>query len=172
MIHGGAIESGMPIDFANSTIVNNSSPQGGGLVMSQLARFKNSIVANNSGGNCAGANQSFGNNLSSDQSCNFGAKGDLTGINPMIGPPTMTAGVRLTHILRPGSPGIDAGNEGGCTDFSGGPLAFDQLGMPRHQDGNGDAEAACDMGALESPSPSSTQLRVASQLYRKSNAPR
>jgi hypothetical protein len=58
-----------------------------------------------------------------------------------------------------GSPAIDAGPPGGCTDFStpAVELITDQRGEPRHWDGDGLGGAVCDIGAFELiPVPGST----------------
>jgi hypothetical protein len=47
----------------------------------------------------------------------------------------------------PGSPAIDAGNLGGCTDNFGATLAVDQRGAPRPANGAG--LTRCDIGAFE-----------------------
>jgi len=49
-----------------------------------------------------------------------------------------------TYALVTGSPAIDAVNNGTCP-----PPATDQRGIGRPQDGNGDGDPACDIGAYE-----------------------
>ncbi|HKF93241.1 MAG TPA: choice-of-anchor Q domain-containing protein [Gammaproteobacteria bacterium] len=53
-------------------------------------------------------------------------------------------GPMQTYALVTGSPAIDAVNNGTCP-----PPATDQRGIGRPQDGNGDGDPACDIGAYE-----------------------
>ena len=62
--------------------------------------------------------------------------------------PVNNGGPTPTHALVPGSPAIDAGGTV-CTDAEGNPLLTDQRGEPRPVDGDGDGQAACDIGAFE-----------------------
>nr|WP_298146848.1 right-handed parallel beta-helix repeat-containing protein [uncultured Pseudomonas sp.] len=59
-------------------------------------------------------------------------------LSPTLSKPSETL---WFHTLLPGSPAIDAGI-GDCS-------AYDQRGVPRPQDGNGDGVAVCDLGAVE-----------------------
>jgi hypothetical protein len=117
---------------------------GGGI--SALATLQNSIVANNVGGNCSGTMTSNGYNLSSDGTCNFDKTGDLNNTDPKLGQLGNHGGPTQTIPLLSGSPAIDAGNPGGCTDGQGHLLKTDQRGKPRpdKEDSGG-----CDMGAYE-----------------------
>ena len=148
--HGGGIISGGATTISNSTFSGNSAQGslgsfGGGIYGN--ATLQNSIVANSpSGGNCSGTMTSKGYNLSSDGTCNFNAHGDLNNHDPLLGPLQNNGGPTETMALLPGSPAIDAGNPGGCTDGQGHLLKTDQRGMPRP-----DREdiVGCDIGAFE-----------------------
>jgi hypothetical protein len=131
------------LTISNSTI---SANRGGINVNLGTATLQNSIVANNSGQNCSNVVTSNGYNLSSDGSCNFNGPGDLNNTNPMLGRLHYNGGPTQTQALLSGSPAIDAGNPGGCTDGHGHLLKTDQRGKPRH-----DKEdiGGCDMGAYE-----------------------
>jgi CSLREA domain-containing protein len=159
-MRGGAIETALAMQFAGSTIVGNSAPETGGISISaKVAKFKNTIVAGNSGGDCNGTPSflnSLGYNLSSDGSCNFVAKGDIGNTEPNAGPLADNGGPTRTHSLGPGSPAIDGGNPGGCTDFKNNPLTTDQRALERVRDGDGDGDSVCDIGAFELQDPAPT----------------
>jgi hypothetical protein len=145
--HGGGIYGGVEV-ISNSTISGNSvtgsQAFGGGIYT--FATLQNSIVANNTGGNCFTSITSNGYNLSSDSTCNFNNTGDLNNTDPKLGPLQNNGGPTQTQALLSGSPAIDAGNPNGCTDGQGHLLKTDQRGMPRpDQEDTG----GCDMGAYE-----------------------
>ena len=143
---GGAIAIFGPLSINNGTLSGNSAMQGGGVYVTGSATVQNTILASNGGGNCSGSITSKGYNLSSDTTCNFAFTGDLNNTNPMLGPLQYNGGTTETMALLSGSPAIDAGNHGGCTDGQGHLLTTDQRGMPRPDTG----ETGCDIGAFES----------------------
>jgi HYR domain/Right handed beta helix region len=127
------------VTITNSTFFGNSAGSGGGIYRcSGTVTIKNTIVANNSGGNCVGVS-SAGNNLSSDGTCSPIAS-DLANTNPQLGPLQNNGGPTQTHALLTGSPAINAGSNTGC------PSA-DQRGVSRPQAGT------CDIGAFEVVAP-------------------
>jgi hypothetical protein len=146
---GGGIESpsGSALTISNSTLSGNIAGAGGA-ISSYLSPvvLQNTIVANNTGGNCNGTMTSSGYNLSSDNTCNFNGTGDLNNTDPKLGQLGNYGGPTQTIPLLFGSPAIDARNPGGCTDGQGHLLKTDQRGKPRH-----DKEdiGGCDMGAYE-----------------------
>jgi hypothetical protein len=153
--HGGAIQNGGilyhapgTLTISNSTFSGNEAGDGGGIfnVKGSTAVLQNSIVANNTGGNCHGALTSNGYNLSSDDSCTFDGMGDLNHTDPRLGRLKRNGGPTPTMALLPGSPAIDSGNPIGCTDSHGHLLTTDQRGEPRpdKEDSGG-----CDRGAYE-----------------------
>jgi hypothetical protein len=118
----------------NSTISGNSANNGGGILTSGgTATLKNTIVANNEGGNCAGlpVTDDGGNLEWPGNDCGFALSAD-----PLLGPLADNGGPTQTHALQPDSPAIDAAVE--CP-----PPATDQRGVSRPQ---GDA---CDIGSFE-----------------------
>jgi hypothetical protein len=75
--------------------------------------------------------------------------GNLWGVDPRLGPLQDNGGRTETHALLADSPAIDAGNPSGCMSEISHYLTVDQRGAMRTVDGNGDEQAACDMGAFE-----------------------
>ena len=148
---GGGITNkhGGEMDLYNTTVSENSAPNGGGIhSYAGTTSLKNTIVANNpsdsdcynQGGNALLSN---GHNLDSDGTCNLDpAKDDLPGTDPRLGPLQDNGGSTLTHALLFGTPAIDAGDNSGCP-------ATDQRGFVRPMDGDGDGTATCDIGAFE-----------------------
>lgn len=141
--NGGGLYNRSDTILTNVTFNGNtaSGPETGGNIFNvwQLAT-QNTIVANSEAdGNCFNSDgflNSLGHNLDSANTCGFGAMGDLTNTNPLLGPLQDNGGATLTHALLPGSPAIDTGDNNGC------PLT-DQRGVSRPQG------AICDIGAFE-----------------------
>ena len=171
---GGGVFTNGAMTLTNVTISGNSASDGAGFRNAGTASltnvtingntgigmenfdgpitFKNTIVANNSGGNCStrsGPIVSDGHNLDSGNTCGFTGTGDLINTNPQLGPLQDNGGPTFTHALLTGSPAIDAGNP--AVPGSGGNAcaATDQRGFVRPIDGNGDSTATCDIGAFE-----------------------
>ncbi len=121
--------------LTNVTLSDNSATQGGsgGIRNDGTATLTNTIVANSVGGNC-NTTISGSSNLSSDNTCGFGAGRD--NVAAMLGPLANNGGATKTHALLPGSPAIDFGTDAGC------PYT-DQRGASRP------IGAHCDVGAYE-----------------------
>jgi len=144
---GGGISNSGTLIIKNGTLSGNASTSGGGIYNNGAATLQNSIVANSpSGGNCSGTMTSHGYNLSSDGTCDFDGTGDLKNANPLLGPLQNNGGPTQTAALLSGSPAIDSGNPGGCTDSQGHLLKTDQRGAPRPDT---EDTAGCDRGAYE-----------------------
>jgi hypothetical protein len=154
--HGGGTYSCRTTTLNNSTISGNS---GGGLYIvgdvmpygcDGLVIASNSIVANSVGGpDCSlylveepwGATFSdAGHNIVEDGTC-IEAPNSSSGA-PRLGPLAQNGGPTLTHALLPGSPAIDAGDDGACPET-------DQRGRLRPEDGDRDGTATCDIGSVE-----------------------
>jgi hypothetical protein len=150
ILNGGLFQSSGTLVINNSTFSGNVASEGeaGGIfnVEGSTVVLQNSIVANNTGGNCHGAVTSNRFNLSSDNTCNFDSTGDLNNTDPKLGRLRNNGGPTKTLALLPGSPAIDSGNPSGCTDGAGRLLKTDQRGKPRHDK---EDSGGCDRGAYE-----------------------
>ena len=138
---GGAIYldgGGSSVSLTNCTIAGNSAIIGGGGIRRNggTITLKNTIVANNTSGNCSGTITSGGNNLDSANTCAFAGAGDKINSNPLLGALQDNGGPTDTLALATGSPAIDAGTATGAP-------ATDQRGVLRPQG------AAYDIGAFE-----------------------
>jgi hypothetical protein len=108
---------------------------------------KNTIVAGNSIVNCGdfgqlgGVISSQGNNISSDDSCDFTKSTDKQNTNPLLGPLQDNGGPADTRALLPGSPAVDAANATACPQH-------DRRGVVR-KDGDKDGTVVCDIGSFE-----------------------
>ena len=154
-------------NLASVTIVGNSAGSatvsgiGGGIANVGQVHMGNALLAGNTlqgpspiGPDCWGSNAitSQGYNLiqtttgcpiTGDQS------GNLTGVDPQVGPLADNGGPTETHALLAGGPAIDAGDPAGCADAAGTLLLEDQTGDPRTADGDSDGTARCDIGSFE-----------------------
>jgi CSLREA domain-containing protein len=157
---GGGIEaaSGV-IGVGNVTLAQNTAPSAGGFHSAATVHVLNTILADNTGGNCGGSVSSFGNNLDTGASCAFAEPGDLTGLPAMLGPLHDNGGFAETHALLPGSPALEAGNDLACRPT-------DERGITRPQG------LHCDIGAFEAESPATaTPPTVTSTLTLTPTSP-
>lgn len=134
---GGLHLKGYSAVLRGSTITGNAAVASGGgvsgLTTDSDTAAKNTIIALNTGGDCAGWMNSLGHNLDGDETCGFTAASDLPGEDPKLGPLAANGGPTQTHALLADSPAIDAGSDGDCEDT-------DQRNVPR---------PVCDIGAYE-----------------------
>ncbi len=140
---GGLSENNTVTTLTNVTILDSLERSGlvhGSYNGTHTLTLRNTVVAKTTyEGNCnisSGTLVSQGGNLDSDGSCHLPASGNLTGVDPRLGPLTLNGGPTATHAPLPGSPVLDAGAPSGCP-------ATDQRGVPRPQGGR------CDIGAVE-----------------------
>ena len=147
---GSGIVNGGSLTLTNVTVAENS---GAGLAAGAIGSvsLKNSIMGQNSAADCTASPgiTSLGHNLDSDGACELSGLGDISKVDPKLGPLADNGGVvptvvphTHTHALLAGSPAIDAGDNSGC------PVT-DQRSIQRPLDGNGDGTAVCDRGAFE-----------------------
>jgi predicted outer membrane repeat protein len=143
---GGAIHQDDPAHAGlvrASTLAGNSASYGGGISAVQggvqTLFVGMSILAGNSGGNCAGVLGSNGYNLSSDTHCGgvFTATGDANNLALPLQPWGDYGGSTASMPPQPGNPAIDRVPLASC-----GPAA-DQRGALRP------VGSACDSGAVE-----------------------
>ena len=142
-LDGGGLNNAGTATVVNSTFLGNSATEGAGIFNDLLfkAELANTIVANSeSGNNCFGRVDSLGHNLDSDGSCAFSEEGDLSGVDPLLGPLEDNGGSGLTHIPQAGSPVVDAGDDAAAPNS-------DQRQARRPQ---GDAS---DLGSVELDAP-------------------
>jgi hypothetical protein len=152
---GGGIYNAGTLTLSNSTLSDNYASGGCGGIYNEdggTATVGNTIVAGNSSPavpDVSGAFSSLGYNLIGvgDGATGFTGAGDQVGtigspIDPLLGPLADNGGPTWTHALLPGSPAIDAGDPAATGDF-------DQRGLARIVDGNGDGTATIDIGAYE-----------------------
>lgn len=142
--------------LTNSTVLENSAPngEGGGINLSSFLRqgnalIQNSIIANNSGGDCvnnAGITPTATNSLIGDGGINCGTP-LLTG-DPKLGPLRKNGGPTPTHALLADSPAIDAGDDAVCDTLpkNARDRPTDQRGRSR---AGPRAGSHCDIGAYE-----------------------
>jgi CSLREA domain-containing protein len=138
--HGGGMGTA---NLSHVTIAYNSAiTEGGGIYNTANASIASThlVVVHNDGGNCIGeAGSSWQTpfpNLDSDGTC----PGFDTG-PAVLGPLADNGGPTWTHL--PASTDIvDTGDNAGCAPA-------DQRGVLRPQDGDGDGQALCDLGAVE-----------------------
>jgi hypothetical protein len=120
----------------NVTLTDNSALEGGGIHSTGEVIIGNSIVADNTGGNCSGAITSAGYNIDDSTTCPFASPGDQTGTAIPLGPLADNGGPTFTRaIFSPGA-AFDTGDDATCA-------VIDQRDVPRPQ------AMHCDVGAFE-----------------------
>jgi len=161
---GGAIAAAGILSISFTTIANNEAPVAGGIIESRInggiVNIRNSIVANNAGGNCVSdtaddiADESGDekNNYSDDDTCGF----DFDNAKIRLGPLADNGGSTQTLALLRGANDPVDGASADCDAFefdditmthipSGIALQDDQTGFARPSPSGG----LCDSGAYE-----------------------
>ncbi len=140
-----ARDTSTSVNLINSTVVY-SDKSGIGVINNATFNVINSIIAGNQLSDCdfpgLNANSFIRNSLDTDGSCDVSATNHITVADPKLEPLNFYDGPTKTHRPQPDSPAIDSGDELFC-------VAFDQRGQVRPQDGDGDDNAVCDIGAVE-----------------------
>jgi hypothetical protein len=133
---GAGIYNTSNFDFEFVTIADNN-PDGLRIDTGFEIRMRDTILSNNTGGNCTGINpDSVRFNISSDASCGFTAPEDLSSTDPLLEPLGFHGSTAPSHPLGVGSPAINSGTPDLCT-------ANDQNYTSRPQG------PRCDRGAFE-----------------------
>ena len=136
------------LNLTNSTVSGNTaSTSGGGIyngggttTLTNIILATNQAIGDDDCTNVLGSTLTSGgyNLVQAPNNCVFSATGDITSLDPLLGPLADNGGDTLTHALLPNSPAIDAGDDTACP-------STDQRGMSRT------VRPPCDIGAFEHP---------------------
>src|SRR5919106_307234 len=151
---GGGIFNSGTVTLTNVTLSGNKGDRGGGLYTGPggTLRLENSMVANNIDASpsnqrpdCLGPLVSGGYNFVENAAGCAGitGAGDITALDPKLGPLLDNGGPTPTQAPAADSPLIDAGNPATAGSGSGACTASDQRGAPRA------LGVRCDIGAVE-----------------------
>lgn len=130
-------------DYDTATVQNvtaTGSTHGLGMYAGSYT-IRNTIIADSATADCDQPYTSAGGNLTSDASCGFGATSDVVAA-AKLGALADNGGPTPTRMPASDSPAVDAAIATGCP-------STDQRGVSRPRDGDGDAVATCDVGAVE-----------------------
>ncbi len=156
---GGIAKIGGIAELKNVTVAQNFAGHGAGLYNGiGTFRVTNTIVADNSGGNCEGPITSGGHNLDTRSTCGFSGAGDISDMNAVLGPLQDNGGETQTHALPNNSPALEAGDDAACQ-------LTDQRGITRPQG------LHCDMGAFETENPVTATPPSVTWTPRRSSTP-
>jgi CSLREA domain-containing protein len=141
-VAGNSAET-VPLGAQAGVVGGNGFLVGGGIFNADAnVTVKNTIIANNTGGDCGGGVTSDGHNLDSDGTCALAVTGDQSGVDPLLEALADNGGPTQTQALPADSPAVDTADNSGCPDT-------DQRAFPRPWDGDGDGTDTCDIGAYE-----------------------
>jgi predicted outer membrane repeat protein len=151
---GGAlnVEEGGDLTLTHCTLAKNKAPKGAGLSIQDAALegtdavVRNCLFSNTKKLNFSGTPVSGGGNLETGTTGSLAAALDQSGVVPklLLLPLAANGGFTRTHLLKPGSPALDAAD-----DTIGGLVGEDQRGLPRPVDIAGTGATATDVGAVE-----------------------
>lgn len=146
------VSSDSTLELRNVTVSGNIAGSGGAIYNEERVALWNTIIEEGTtgkGGTCAGPNtpENMGHNL---QHPGSSCGNSITSSDPKLDLPKFNGGgivTLLTQALKPDSPAIDAGDDAVCAAE---PVKNeDQRGKSRPNDGDGDFNAVCDIGAFE-----------------------
>ena len=127
-VDGGGIYNAGESVLKHVTVVGNTAQNGGGIVDASVLQLYNSILSDNTGGDCVGSLNANLGNIIRDNSCNH----DGSTADPNL---LLLAGLPMYYLPQEDSPAIDAAAAEHCS-----PL--DQRGIDRRPE-------LCDIGAAE-----------------------
>lgn len=136
---GGLYYAGGTLNSHFATVADNTGTSGGGIYATGAftADIQNTVLNNNTNGNCGGTVPSNDFNFSSDNTCTgLNKPHDTQNANPFLAPLANNGGMGQTHLPQPASPLRDGG-----TNVDG--IGIDERVIFRPQD------SVSDMGALE-----------------------
>jgi hypothetical protein len=149
---GGGLYDNSTLTIINCTVSGNTAGGSGGGVFENFTTITNTIVADNSGGNCSSPVTDGGHNIDDGTTCGFTGTGCVTttgtsfcNTNPDLDPAGLAdnGGPTETIALSGGSPAIDHGDPSVCAAP---PVnGVDQRGIVRPEPPGG----ICDIGAFE-----------------------
>ena len=150
---GVAVDGGAPAVAMSSVIADNRAAGGGDAALGSSTGTPalvvgQSVISGGGGDPCSGGTVvSRGHSLvdAAAGECGVGSgAGDITGVDPLLGPLTDNGGPTRTRQPLAGSPLIGAGG-GTCLDAFGNPLALDARGFA--------VASECDIGAYDTSTP-------------------
>jgi Right handed beta helix region len=156
VLYGGGIysDSGSSVTISFSTIANNSASTAGGIDNLGTATVDDSIIGDNTGGDCAGtisAPSNTSSSLDTDGTCRTASFAQVTPAQLNLAPLALNSpGTTETLALLSPSSAVDAAPN--CKDAGGATITTDQRGVLRPQPQGG----ACDIGAYELQSGTAT----------------
>jgi Ca2+-binding RTX toxin-like protein len=125
-------------EIESATVARNAAAVGGAVFATSVAEVTTAASvfegneATDRAPTCSRRIASAGHNVVDASGCGLDSAGDLTGVDPTLGPLRQNGGPTPTHALRVGSPAVGRGG-GACS-------RLDQRGAPRDD---------CDSGAYE-----------------------
>ena len=145
--NGGGLYGGGGSNYflLNATVAGNQAPAVGGIQTGGTGSLRNSIIYGNGASECLFDGVTGNNSLAEDGSCGLSGNGNITGVNPGLGPLANNGGQTDTRAIGPASIAVNRGGSG-CQQT-------DQRGVARPQLG------VCDMGAYEYRAPRLTVIK-------------
>ncbi len=138
---GGGIYNRQSAAISDSTIAGNTATDSGaGVFASAPLTLDRSIVADSAGNDIQGSVTANDSLIENPVGATITGTGNLTSVDPTLGPLQLNGGSTATHLPGAGSPAVDAFSACSGTD---------QRGQARGVDADGVAGPECDIGAVE-----------------------